>query len=183
MSVYGAKELAAAFRTVRTNTARVVEEIPDDQFDFVAAPGFRTVRALIAHMIWAPRISQGFHSGSRITTLKGFDFLAVMTQAGTFEAQSRSKAALVAALTADGESYAAWLETLDDALLAETFTDATGASPKTRLESLMSAKEHEMHHRAQLMLILRLLGGVAPLTRERQARTAARAQAAATATA
>ena len=34
-----------------------------------------------------------------------------------------------------------------------------------------------MHHRAQLMLILRLVGGVSHLTRERQARAAAQAMA------
>jgi len=34
---------------------------------------------------------------------------------------------------------------------------------------LLSAKEHEMHHRAQLMLIERLLGIVPHLTRQMQA--------------
>ena len=37
----------------------------------------------------------------------------------------------------------------------------------------MSVKEHEMHHRSQLMLIQRLLGQVPPLTRQRQAQMAA----------
>ena len=40
---------------------------------------------------------------------------------------------------------------------------------KSRLEMLLGAKEHEMHHRAQLMLIERLLGIVPHLTRNRQA--------------
>ena len=35
---------------------------------------------------------------------------------------------------------------------------------------LLSAKEHEMHHRAQLMLIERQLGIVPHLTRQMQAR-------------
>ncbi|MGH9629396.1 MAG: hypothetical protein ACRD7E_13835, partial [Bryobacteraceae bacterium] len=35
---------------------------------------------------------------------------------------------------------------------------------KSRLEDLLSAKEHEMHHRAQLMLIERMLGIVPHLT-------------------
>jgi uncharacterized damage-inducible protein DinB len=40
-------------------------------------------------------------------------------------------------------------------------------SPRTkpRFEMLMAAKEHEMHHRGQLMLIERLLGIVPHLTR------------------
>ena len=102
-----------------------------------------------------------------------------MARAGAFEAQPRGKADLVAMLKADGEQFASWLETLSDDFLAQTYTDPTGANPKSRLESLLSPKEHEMHHRAQLMLILRLVGGVPHLTRERQARAAAQAAASA----
>jgi uncharacterized damage-inducible protein DinB len=41
---------------------------------------------------------------------------------------------------------------------------------------LLSPKEHEMHHRAQLMLVERILGIVPHLTREQQARMAATEQ-------
>jgi uncharacterized damage-inducible protein DinB len=44
---------------------------------------------------------------------------------------------------------------------------------KTRFEMLLGAKEHEMHHRAQLMVLQRMLGLVPHLTREQQARMAA----------
>jgi uncharacterized damage-inducible protein DinB len=37
---------------------------------------------------------------------------------------------------------------------------------------IMSAKEHEMHHRGQLMLIERILGIVPHLTRQMQERMA-----------
>jgi len=43
---------------------------------------------------------------------------------------------------------------------------------KSRFESLLGAKEHEMHHRAQLMLIERQLGIVPHLTRQRNERIA-----------
>ena len=43
---------------------------------------------------------------------------------------------------------------------------------KTRFEMILGVKEHEMHHRAQLMLIERMLGVVPHLTREMQARIA-----------
>ena len=46
---------------------------------------------------------------------------------------------------------------------------ANGKVHKSRLE-MPSAKEHEMHHRAQLMLIERQLGIVPHLTRQMQAR-------------
>jgi uncharacterized damage-inducible protein DinB len=41
---------------------------------------------------------------------------------------------------------------------------------------LLSPKEHEMHHRAQLMVVERMLGIVPHLTREQQARMAAMEQ-------
>jgi uncharacterized damage-inducible protein DinB len=49
-----------------------------------------------------------------------------------------------------------------------------GATPpfKSRFEMILSVKEHEMHHRGQLMVIERMLGIVPHLTREREARMA-----------
>ena len=41
---------------------------------------------------------------------------------------------------------------------------------------LLSPKEHEMHHRAQLMVVERMLGMVPHLTREQQARMSATEQ-------
>ena len=49
---------------------------------------------------------------------------------------------------------------------------------KSRFEMLLGAKEHEMHHRGQLMVIQRLLGITPHLTRKRQDAMAARAAAA-----
>ena len=49
-----------------------------------------------------------------------------------------------------------------------------GAEPatKTRFEMLLSPKEHEMHHRGQLMLLQRMIGQVPHLTRQMQERMA-----------
>ena len=43
---------------------------------------------------------------------------------------------------------------------------ADGSGTKSRFEQLLGAKEHEMHHRGQLMLIERTLGIVPHLTRQ-----------------
>jgi len=50
---------------------------------------------------------------------------------------------------------------------------------RTNFDMLMSVKEHEMHHRGQLMLIERMLGIKPHLTREQEARFAAMQAAAA----
>ena len=44
---------------------------------------------------------------------------------------------------------------------------------KSRFEMLLGAKEHEMHHRAQWMLMERLLGITPHLTRQMEERLAA----------
>ncbi len=50
---------------------------------------------------------------------------------------------------------------------------------KSRFEMLIAPKEHEMHHRGQLMVAQRLLGMVPPLTRQMNERIAAMKAAAA----
>jgi len=57
-------------------------------------------------------------------------------------------------------------------------SDAGVGSEQLR-EMLMSIKEHEMHHRGQLMLVERMIGIVPHLTRQMQERHAQRAAAAA----
>ncbi len=80
-------------------------------------------------------------------------------------------------LRSSGEKWAGWLQGLTDDFLAETVQMASGMTPpsKSRFEMILSVKEHEMHHRGQLMLIERLLGIVPHLTREMQSRLAATA--------
>ena len=51
-------------------------------------------------------------------------------------------------------------------------TVADGSGAKSRIEQLLGAKEHEMDHRAQLMLIERQLGIVPHLTRQSNERVA-----------
>ena len=66
------------------------------------------------------------------------------------------------------------LESLSDDFLAEQFTQPAGPPPtKSRFEMIMAMKEHEMHHRGQLMLIERMLGITPHLTRQMQERFAA----------
>lgn len=177
MMCYGARDLARSYRTVRENTIKIAEEIPESKLDFVPAPGVRTVRQLLTHIA----LSDSFlsiHKEKR-TSFEGLNFPELAAYMQSEEAKPRSKAELIALLRQRGEETASWLETLSDDFLAERFTQGPGATPatKTRFEMIMSMKEHEMHHRAQLMLIQRMLGQVPHLTRAMQERFAAAQQA------
>lgn len=171
MNCYSGKDLARAYRTVRENTITIAEEIPESKYDFAAAQGVRTVRQMLAHIALSDAMST-VHKEKR-TSFEGFDFPALMGQMRTEEARPRTKADIVALLKDRGEETATWLESLGDEFLAEPFTQPRGTGTKSRFEMIMSMKEHEMHHRAQLMLIERMLGITPHLTRAMQERFAA----------
>ena len=171
MQVYGSLELASAFRTVRANTMQVATEIPEDKYDFAAAPGVRTVRQLLTHLAFANEFSNAVHP-ARLTTLAGFNFPQFIGTVMSEEQKPRSKAEILELLRTRGDAFAAWLDGLDQAMLGERVSMPDNTT-KSRLEMIMGVKEHEMHHRGQLMLIERMLGIVPHLTRQMQERLAA----------
>ena len=176
--MYGSTELAAAFRTVRNNTIRIAEEIPEEHYTFVPAPGTRSVSEQLQHTAFGTMIHYDFHRDKRVTTLKGYDFGAIVGRTNAEERKPRNKAEIIALLTEEGDKFETWLLSLSPDLLAETFTDMSEQNPRSRFEHLLGAKEHEMHHRGQLMLMQRMLGLVPHLTRQREERARARAAAA-----
>jgi uncharacterized damage-inducible protein DinB len=176
MLPYNSKDLAAAFRTVRKNTLQIAEDIPEDHYSFTPAPGTRSVAQLLTHIAITDRFQRTVH-GEKRTTLQGVNFATYLNELHLEERTPRSKAEILALLKNNGETFAAYLESLGDDFLGERVEMPQGAQPssKTRFEMLMGVKEHEMHHRGQLMLIERMLGLTPHLTRQMQERFAARA--------
>jgi uncharacterized damage-inducible protein DinB len=171
MTYYGAKELAESLRIVRKNTLQIAEDIPEAQYSFAPTPETRSVGRLLTHIALGYRFQQQVHAIERRTNLQGFDFPALMQRLGDEEAKTRSKAEIVDLLKHDGDAWASWVGALSEDFLGQR-VQYPGEPPtsKSRFEMLLSTKEHEMHHRGQLMLVERLLGIVPHLTRERQAR-------------
>jgi len=171
MMYYGAKELADSLRVVRKNTLQIAEDISEAQYGFRPTPDCRSVGQILAHIALGYKFQQLVHADERRTTLAGIDFGALISRLRDEEAQLGSKAQIIEALKRNGDAWASWIEGLPEDLLAER-VEMPGQTPssKSRFEMLLSTKEHEMHHRGQLMVIQRLLGIVPHLTRERQAR-------------
>ena len=180
MTYYGAADLARSFRTVRENTIRIAEDVPEDRYSFVPAEGSKTIGQMLVHIAVSPRIQLMLHSGERRTSFEGIDFMPLMEEMAREEATIRTKAEVIRLLQAEGKRWAGFIEGLSEEVLAERFTMPAGAMPasKSRFEMCLSVKEHEMHHRAQLMLAQRLLGIVPHLTRARQAQAEQQAAAA-----
>ena len=94
------------------------------------------------------------------------EFRAAFSELEAQEKKKRSKAEILDLLRTEGDKFASFLEGLSDETLAQQITEPGGGPTKSRLEALLSAKEHEMHHRGQLMLIERMLGIVPHLTKK-----------------
>lgn len=171
MTYYGGKELAEAFRTVRRNTIQVAEDIPEDKYSFRAAPDTMSVAESLAHLATTPHWAQQCFFNEKKTAVTMEDFGRWMGELGGQAKTLTSKAAIVDALKKNGEAFAAQLETLTEAQLAQPITVPNATKPA--FEILLGIKEHEMHHRAQLFLIERIIGIVPHLTRARQERMAA----------
>jgi uncharacterized damage-inducible protein DinB len=174
MTYYGAKDLAAAFRTVRKNTIIVAEEIGEEHYNFRPAPGSRSVAETLIHIAVVPQFAHHIHGAAHITDLSTVNFAEFIGPRMALEKQPHTKAQILAMLHEEGEKFAGWLETVPESLLAESVAMPPGMEPahKSRFEMLLGPKEHEMHHRAQLMVIERILGMTPHLTRQLEARMA-----------
>ena len=175
MTYYGAKEMAASYRTVRANTLKIAEEIPEDKYSFRPAEGTKTIAEHLTHMAFGGRFAEKVILEEKRTSMAGFDFMPFMKAQMAEQNQPRTKAEIITLLKDEGEKFAKALESLSDDFLAQSVSMPPGGHPasRTRFDMLLSVKEHEMHHRGQLMLMERMLGITPHLTREHQARMAA----------
>jgi uncharacterized damage-inducible protein DinB len=175
MNYYGAKELARSFRTVRDNTIKIAQEIPEEKYGFRPAEGSRSVAETLVHIAVMPRVQEQIHAVEHRKTLVGFDFFGFRDKLQAEAKAPRTKTQVLDLLRTEGEKYATVLENASDAFLGEQVEYPEGMEPrvKSRFEMLIAPKEHEMHHRGQLMVVERMLGITPHLTRQMEERIAA----------
>ena len=114
------------------------------------------------------------HAVERRSTLVGFDFFGLRDKLQAEVRAPRTKAQILELLRAEGEKFAQLLEGASEAFLAEQVEYPEPMLPrvKSRFEMLIAPKEHEMHHRGQLMVIERLFGTTPHLTQQMEERIA-----------
>jgi len=174
MQGYGPAQMAESFRTVRRNTIAIAEECSEEQYAFRPAAGVRSVGELLAHIAVIPAWQIGLHT-DRVNHVDFATFGASLARAAEAERALTAKSAILHALRTSGDEFAAFLDRQTPDVLEErvTFPPPVKPESKTRFEMLLGVKEHEMHHRGQLMVYQRLLGIVPHLTRQREAMRAA----------
>ena len=154
------------WKTIRQDTAQAVEDFPPAEFDFKPVPELMSFREIARHILDAGHALTGVLND-------GYEDLASCRQLFKDYAVP---------LAADAEP-AALAAALRDSLALRTsqtlqkppeffsgIVNPMDGQRVTRLEMLQFVKEHEVAHRAQLFLYLRLKGIVPATTRRRQAK-------------
>ena len=164
MNLYGLEQLVESARTVRKNTILIAEDIPEKDYGYRPTRESRSVAETLVHIALLSQAARLLHKEA---SLENFNFGELVRKSEIEEQHPRSKNEIVELPRTEGEGWYLWLETLPETELTEQ-VHMPGGGSKSRFEVLLGTKEHEMHHRAQLTVIERMLGIVPHLTRNRQ---------------
>jgi len=172
MTYYGPKDLAASLRTVRNNTIQIAEDIPAAHYSYRPTPETRSVAETLVHIAAMGRSQHQLHFIDHRNSMAGFNLIEYLDRLNAEEKQPWSKAQILELLRTEGERMAQAVDGAPEGFFAERVEFMPGMQPpsRSRFDLLQSIKEHEMHHRAQLMLMERLLGQTPHLTRLNQER-------------
>jgi uncharacterized damage-inducible protein DinB len=156
-----------SWRSIRADTAQAVEEFPASELDFRPVPDVMSFRDIAVHILQAGHGLTGLLLDG-VENLATPDFRERVKERGAVPTAEASAQALAAALRQTVETRCRELAGQPPEFFSHLITRMDGRRV-TRLEMLQFVKEHELSHRAQLFLYLRLKGLVPPTTRRRMA--------------
>jgi len=152
---------------VRQDSAQAVEEFPAGELDFKPTPEVDSFRQIAMHILNAGSGLSGLLlDGEEV--LSGPEFREKLKKHFSGISADADAAALAAELRTAIEPKLAELAKQSPEWYAQIVTRVDGQKV-TRLEMLQFVKEHELTHRAQLFMYLRLKGIVPATTRRRLA--------------
>ena len=160
------------WRTIRQDTVAAVEDFPSDEFDFRPVPELSTFGEIARHILNAGHGLTGLMLTGEIN-LATPDFRERMSRQAVPLAAGAGQAELAAALRESIAARTAALAAQPAGFFDQMITRMDGQQV-TRLEMLQMIKEHELTHRAQLFVYLRMKGLVPAPTRRRMAKAGAR---------
>jgi len=167
-----AEHVIDSWRSTRQDTIAAVEEFPADEFDYRPVADLQTFGEIGRHILVASHALTGMLlAGEADLTVP--DFRArVASHAGNVP-EKLDRAELARRLGESINERAAQLAAQAPEFWKGTLKRVDGVEV-TRLEMLQWVKEHELTHRQQLFMYLRMKGIVPATTRRRLARQAGR---------
>lgn len=160
--------LLDSWKTVRKDTAQSVDDMPGGELEYQPLPDMMSFGEIARHILNA---GHGL-SGLLLAGIENFQvpqFRELMMQHGSGLPENADAAALAEALRESVDSRCAELAQQPDEFFSRIITRFDGQQV-TRLEVLQMIKEHELAHRSQMFMFLRMKGIVPATTRRRQAK-------------
>jgi len=166
------KNVLDTWKAIRQDSATAVEEFPAADLDFRPVPEMQSFREIARHILDASDGLIGVLADGE-TDFSNPAFRPRMKNYLRDLPADASGANLAAALRQSMDAIAAKLEAKPAEFFATTMKRIDGQEI-TRLEMVQFVKEHELTHRQQLFVYLRLKGLTPATTRRRLARQAAK---------
>jgi uncharacterized damage-inducible protein DinB len=156
-----------SWKVVRQDTAQAVEDFPATELDFKATPDLMSFGELGRHILDAGHALTGIMLDG-VDNLQTPQFREMIGRYKPQLPEHLDAATLASELRKSVETRAAELASKGEEFYSGLITRFDGQRV-TRLEMLQFVKEHELTHRSQMFLYLRLKGIVPATTRRRQA--------------
>jgi uncharacterized damage-inducible protein DinB len=147
--------LIATWRDVRSGFSDEVELIPAEQFSFQASPETRTVTELVQHIIEAQKFLVGETCRDNSNLLRQ-PFADHLKEYASDVKSITDKPGLLNLLATSMDQSEASLRAKADCL-GDTIIGLDG-KPRVKTDFLNFVISHEMYHRGQLTVYLRLMG-------------------------
>ena len=157
-----------SWKTIREDTSAAVEEFPPGEFGFRPTAELMTFGEIARHILEAGDGLCGLLLAG-VENMQTPEFREMLKQHVSPLAPDAAAPALAAALRESLARRSSELAVRPPEFFSAIITRFDGQRV-TRLEMLQFIKEHELTHRSQLFLYLRLKGVVPPTTRRRQAK-------------
>ena len=164
------EQLLNSWTGIREDTALAVEELPSGELDYRPTPEVETFRQIARHIYNVGHGITGMMLAREEAT--GQEFRDRMKAHFTPLADDVSAAELAATLRQSIAERCSQLAAQPPEFFSEMMTRHFDLQRLTRMEMLQFIKEHELTHRSQLFMYLRLKGIVPATTRRRLAKQA-----------
>lgn len=155
-----------SWKTIRQDTAQAVEDLPAGDLDFKPVPELMAFRQIATHILDAGQKLTGLLLDG-LDNLQGPEFHEMLKKYVPALPEDADAATLAAELRKSLDLRLGQLAAKPPEFFSQIITNMYGLKV-TRLEMLQFVKEHELAHRSQLFLYLRLKGVVPVTTRRRQ---------------
>jgi len=156
-----------SWKTIRKDVVGAVRDFPAEAFDEKPVEGVDSFGVIARHILNAGNAFPGILM-TGIDNLQTPDFREKMKAHMHSLAEDATPAQLADALEQSIETRTAELAAQPDDFFVQEITRFDGLR-LTRLEMLQFLKEHELTHRSQLFMLMRIKGMVPPTTKRRLA--------------